>query len=164
MRRCLDQIEVQVNLPWAYFNLGELYLLGGKTYKCLNAYAKAIMCSDRAFMIQGAFDSLTHRPGTLSPDAQRRILGVPRTPTNAPVPPAQMPVVAPVAQQPGVIPAKMLADPFGDVNMQTPMRAPFANTSLGNSDPAFPIAPTPPGRAITCAPIHRRPRRRHIYD
>lgn len=106
---------------------------------------------------QGAFDSLTQRPGALSPDAQRRILGVKRGTTNMPVPPAgQLPVVAPLAQQPGVIPAKMLADPFGDVNLQSPTRPPFANTSLGNSDPVFPVAPTPPGRAEVAGQTTRR--------
>jgi hypothetical protein len=48
--------------------------------------------SFRASAEQGAFDSLTHRPGTLSPEAQRRILGVKRGTTNAPVPPAAQPL------------------------------------------------------------------------
>jgi hypothetical protein len=45
IRRCQDQIEVGVNLPAAYYNLGELYLLERNVYECLNAYAKAIQCS-----------------------------------------------------------------------------------------------------------------------
>lgn len=110
--------------------------------------------SFRASAEQGAFDSLTHRPGTLSPDAQQRILGVKRGTTNMPVPPAAQPVIAPIASQPGVIPAKMLADPFGDVNLQS--RPPFANTSLGNSDPAFPVAPTAPTRAELAGQTTRR--------
>lgn len=118
--------------------------------------------SFRANAEQGAFDSLTHRPGTLSPDAQRRILGVKRGTTNMPVPPAmaqaaQAPVAQPLAQlapSPGTIPAKMLADPFGDVNMQS--RPPIANTSLGNSDPVFPVAPTAPTRAELAGQTTRR--------
>src|SRR5262249_1009191 len=52
IRRCQDQIEVGVNLPWAYYSLGELFLLGRKMYECLNAYAKAIQCSPSAFMLE----------------------------------------------------------------------------------------------------------------
>jgi hypothetical protein len=114
--------------------------------------------SFRASAEQGAFDSLTHRPGTLSPEAQRRILGVKRGTTNMPVPPAaQAPVAQPLAQlapSPGTIPAKMLADPFGGVNAES--RPPQFNTSLGNSDPVFPIAPTPPGRAEVAGQTTRR--------
>jgi hypothetical protein len=108
--------------------------------------------SFRASAEQGAFDSLTHRPGTLSPEAQRRILGVKRGTTNAPVPPAAQPL-AQLAPGPGTIPAKMLADPFADVNLQS---RPPLNTSLGNSDPVFPIAPTPPGRAEMAGQTTRR--------
>jgi hypothetical protein len=111
----------------------------------------------RASAEQGAFDSLTHRPGTLSPDAQRRILGVKRGTTNMPVPPAaQAPVAQPLAQlapSPGTIPAKMLADPFGSVDFNNVTRPPLANTSLGNSDPAFVI---PPSRAEVAGQTTRR--------
>lgn len=122
--------------------------------------------SFRASAEQGAFDSLTHRPGTLSPDAQRRILGVKRGTTNMPVPPVAQapgmlgmnglkpPVIAQLAPGPGTIPAKMLADPFGDVNLQS--RPPQFNTSLGNSDPVIPVAPTAPSRAEVAGQTTRR--------
>jgi hypothetical protein len=114
--------------------------------------------SFRASAEMGAFDSLTHRPGTLSPDAQRRILGVKRGTTNAPVPPAaQAPVAQPLAQlapSPGTIPARMLADPFGNVNAES--RPPQFNTSLGNSDPVIPVTPTAPTRAEVAGQTTRR--------
>jgi ppGpp synthetase/RelA/SpoT-type nucleotidyltranferase len=66
VRRCQDQIEVGVNLPWAYYSLGELFLLGRKLYECLNAYAKAIQCSPSAFMLETALESVDRLSGARS--------------------------------------------------------------------------------------------------
>lgn len=68
VRRCQDQIEVRVNLPWAYYNLGELRLIERKPYECLNAYAKAVQCSASEHMLEAALESLSrfNKAGSLS--------------------------------------------------------------------------------------------------
>ncbi len=53
IRRCRDQIEAEVNLPWAYFQLGELHLLRGQPYESLAAYARAVR-SGAEFMFDAA--------------------------------------------------------------------------------------------------------------
>ncbi len=52
MQRCRDQIDVCMNLPWAYYNLGMFHLLLGQPYDSLAAYAKAIQLSHDAWMIE----------------------------------------------------------------------------------------------------------------
>jgi len=52
VQRCHDQIEVGMNLPWAFFNLGVFYLLLGQPYGSLAAYAKAIQLSTTDWMAE----------------------------------------------------------------------------------------------------------------
>lgn len=58
IQRCRDQADVGVNLPWAFFGMGKFYLLLGKPYESLEAYAKAVQLSTAAFMIETALSSL----------------------------------------------------------------------------------------------------------
>jgi ppGpp synthetase/RelA/SpoT-type nucleotidyltranferase len=51
MRRCREQADVGMNLPWAFYNLGIFQLLLGQPYKCLHAYAKALELSSTDWMI-----------------------------------------------------------------------------------------------------------------
>jgi ppGpp synthetase/RelA/SpoT-type nucleotidyltranferase len=54
IRRCHDQAEVKLNLPWAYSNMGEFHLLLGRVYESLGAYAKAVQLSTARYMIEDA--------------------------------------------------------------------------------------------------------------
>jgi ppGpp synthetase/RelA/SpoT-type nucleotidyltranferase/KaiC/GvpD/RAD55 family RecA-like ATPase len=45
IKRCFDQAEVGINVPWVYFDIGTFYLLLNKPYDSLEAYAKAIQMS-----------------------------------------------------------------------------------------------------------------------
>jgi ppGpp synthetase/RelA/SpoT-type nucleotidyltranferase len=55
IERCRDQIEVGMNLPWAYYNLGILYLLLDRPYDSLAAYAKAIQASGDEWMVETSY-------------------------------------------------------------------------------------------------------------
>jgi ppGpp synthetase/RelA/SpoT-type nucleotidyltranferase len=48
---CDQQIDINVNLPWAYYHLGKLYLFLGMPYESLTHYAKAIQLSAEPWMI-----------------------------------------------------------------------------------------------------------------
>lgn len=52
IRRCRDQIDVGMNLPWAFFDVGKFHLLMGKPYESLTSYAKAVEMSTASFMIE----------------------------------------------------------------------------------------------------------------
>jgi ppGpp synthetase/RelA/SpoT-type nucleotidyltranferase len=52
MRRCRDQAEVGMNLPWAYYNLGIFHLLLDQPYESLAAYSKAVQLSTNSWMIE----------------------------------------------------------------------------------------------------------------
>jgi ppGpp synthetase/RelA/SpoT-type nucleotidyltranferase len=52
--RCLRQAEVDVNLPWAFYDLGIFNLYLGDSYASLCFYAKGIDCSSSAWMIRSA--------------------------------------------------------------------------------------------------------------
>ncbi|MDE3090868.1 MAG: hypothetical protein KGJ80_15945, partial [Chloroflexota bacterium] len=52
LQRCRDQADVGMNLPWAFYNMGIFYLLLGKAYESLAAYAKAIQVSNNDWMIE----------------------------------------------------------------------------------------------------------------
>jgi tetratricopeptide (TPR) repeat protein len=52
LQRCRDQVDVGMNLPWAFYNLGIFYLLLGKLYESLAAYATAIQVSNNDWMIE----------------------------------------------------------------------------------------------------------------
>jgi ppGpp synthetase/RelA/SpoT-type nucleotidyltranferase len=58
IRRCEEQAEVGVNIPWAYYSMGKLYFLVGKPYESISAYAKAIELSTAEFMIDTSLNSL----------------------------------------------------------------------------------------------------------
>jgi ppGpp synthetase/RelA/SpoT-type nucleotidyltranferase len=55
IRRSHDHAEVKVNLPWAFSNMGEFYLLLGRSYESLGAYAKAVQLSTAKYMIDDAY-------------------------------------------------------------------------------------------------------------
>ncbi len=58
IKRCNDQADVGVNLPWAFYMMGKFYLLLNKPYKSIEAYAKAIQLSPATWMIETACASL----------------------------------------------------------------------------------------------------------
>jgi ppGpp synthetase/RelA/SpoT-type nucleotidyltranferase len=58
IQRCLKQADVGVNLPWAFYMMGKFYILLGKPYKSLEAYAKAVQLSPVSWMIEAALTSL----------------------------------------------------------------------------------------------------------
>lgn len=55
---CRQQIDVNVNLPWAFYNLGKLYLFLGEPYESLTAYAKAIQLSAEPWIVDSSFQAL----------------------------------------------------------------------------------------------------------
>jgi ppGpp synthetase/RelA/SpoT-type nucleotidyltranferase len=58
MRRCREQADVGMNLPWAYFDMGKFLLLLGKPEESLAAYAKAVQLSTAKWMIETSLHSL----------------------------------------------------------------------------------------------------------
>jgi ppGpp synthetase/RelA/SpoT-type nucleotidyltranferase len=76
IRRCHEQAEVGVNLPWAYYSIGEFNLLLRRTYESLAAYAKATQLSDTEFMIDTALDVVARFKGLKLPEVEfvRRLL------------------------------------------------------------------------------------------
>ncbi len=58
IKRCCDQAEVGVNLPWAYYMMGKFFLLLNEPYKSLDAYAKAIELSNTLWVIDSAIKSI----------------------------------------------------------------------------------------------------------
>ncbi len=58
IQTCNEHIEVGMNLPWAYYNLGELYLLLNEPYESVASYAKAVLFSSAEFMIETSLNSL----------------------------------------------------------------------------------------------------------
>jgi ppGpp synthetase/RelA/SpoT-type nucleotidyltranferase len=58
IKRCREQIEVSVNIPWAYYSIGKFYLLLGRPDESLSAYARAIQLSTARFMIETSLHSL----------------------------------------------------------------------------------------------------------
>ncbi len=58
VQRCRDQIAVGMNLPWAFYNIGEFDLLRGMPYESISAYAKAVQLSTAPFMIETSRTSL----------------------------------------------------------------------------------------------------------
>jgi ppGpp synthetase/RelA/SpoT-type nucleotidyltranferase len=51
-------IEVDVNIPWAWYNLGKLQLFLNDPYASLSAYSRAIEVSTAAFMPETSLESL----------------------------------------------------------------------------------------------------------
>jgi len=58
IKRCRDQAEVGVNLPWAYFMMGKFFLLLNEPFKSLEAYAKAFELSNTSWVIDSAIRSI----------------------------------------------------------------------------------------------------------
>ena len=56
--RSREQIDVGINMPWAYFNLGKFLLLRGEPYAALAAYAKGIESSSAAWMVQSSYEAI----------------------------------------------------------------------------------------------------------
>lgn len=55
---CRQQIDVSVNLPWAFYNLGKLHLFLGEPYGSLTAYAKAVQMSAEPWMVDSSLQAL----------------------------------------------------------------------------------------------------------
>ncbi|MCD6217180.1 hypothetical protein J7L05_04895 [bacterium] len=60
INRCWEQAEVGSNYPWAFYDLGKLYLLVGQPYLSMMAYLKAIEISTALFMVETSMKSLEH--------------------------------------------------------------------------------------------------------
>jgi ppGpp synthetase/RelA/SpoT-type nucleotidyltranferase len=58
MQRCRDQIEVGMNLPWAYYDLGTFLMVLGRPYESLRAYAKAIQLSPADWFVSTSLQTL----------------------------------------------------------------------------------------------------------
>jgi ppGpp synthetase/RelA/SpoT-type nucleotidyltranferase len=56
--RCRDQADVDMNLPWAFYDTGKFCLLLGKPHESLTAYAKAIQLSHADWQIYTSLQSL----------------------------------------------------------------------------------------------------------
>lgn len=52
IQRCNDQVEVGMNIPWAYYNLGLFNLLSDNPFESLNAYMLAVQHSSTEWMIE----------------------------------------------------------------------------------------------------------------
>lgn len=58
IERCQAHTDAQVNLPWAYYDMGKFYLLLDEPFKSLSAYAKALSVSTAPFMIETSLRSI----------------------------------------------------------------------------------------------------------
>ncbi len=58
INRCRDQADVGMNLPWAFYDMGQFYLLLGQPYQSLAAYARAVQLSTASFMLETSLASL----------------------------------------------------------------------------------------------------------
>lgn len=58
MLRCRDQASVNMNIPWALYNLGKFYLFLKEPYHSLIAYAKAVQVSLSPSPIESALQSV----------------------------------------------------------------------------------------------------------
>lgn len=56
-KRCQAQVEVCINLPWAFFDLGKFQLMLGQPYEALSHYAKGIVNSTASFFLDSALSS-----------------------------------------------------------------------------------------------------------
>jgi ppGpp synthetase/RelA/SpoT-type nucleotidyltranferase len=54
---CRQQADANVNIPWAYYDMGKFHLLLNEPYKSLVCYARAVSMSSADFMIETSFDS-----------------------------------------------------------------------------------------------------------
>lgn len=58
MQRCREQIEVGMNLPWAFYDLGRFYLVLDQPYDSLAAYAKAVQLTPSDWIFKTILHSL----------------------------------------------------------------------------------------------------------
>lgn len=58
MKRCRNQAEVGMNIPWAFYDLGKFHLLLDESHKSVIAHAKAIQLSLAPFMIDTSLKSI----------------------------------------------------------------------------------------------------------
>jgi len=56
--RCQAHVDAQVNLPWAYYDMGKFHLLLDEPFQSLESYAKAISVSTATFMIETSLSSI----------------------------------------------------------------------------------------------------------
>jgi tetratricopeptide (TPR) repeat protein len=83
IRRCRDQAAVNMNMPWAYYDIGKFELLLGNASESLAAYARAVQVSLSEAPIESALatnESLQDAVGRRLPEAEwvRRFLLVAR--------------------------------------------------------------------------------------
>jgi ppGpp synthetase/RelA/SpoT-type nucleotidyltranferase len=55
---CRQQAQANVNIPWAYYDMGKFHLLLNEPYASLISYAKAATVSSAPFMIESSIGSL----------------------------------------------------------------------------------------------------------
>jgi len=58
IKRCRDQADVGMNLPWAFYNMGKFYLLLGNPHESLASYAKAVQLGHADWLINTSLQSL----------------------------------------------------------------------------------------------------------
>jgi len=58
--KCRQQADVQMNIPWAYYDMGKFNLLLQRPYEALGAYAKGVADSGHEGMTVSALVSLGH--------------------------------------------------------------------------------------------------------
>jgi len=58
VERCQAHADAQVNLPWAYYDMGKFHLLLDEPFESLEAYSKALSVSTAAFMIETSLGSI----------------------------------------------------------------------------------------------------------
>ncbi len=58
IKRCRDQADVGMNLPWAFYDIGKFYLLLGKPYESLISYARAVQLSQAGWHVGTSLQSL----------------------------------------------------------------------------------------------------------
>ncbi|MBN1539348.1 MAG: RelA/SpoT domain-containing protein [Candidatus Thermoplasmatota archaeon] len=58
IQRSLDQIDVSMNLPWAYYDIGKFYLFLKMPYESLSFYTKAVQVSKSPWEIETSLRSL----------------------------------------------------------------------------------------------------------
>ena len=56
-KRCQAQVEVGINLPWAFFDLGKFQLMLGQPYEALSHYARGVENSTASFFLDSALSS-----------------------------------------------------------------------------------------------------------
>jgi hypothetical protein len=60
VRRCRDQASVNMNMPWAYYDMGKFQFLLDQPYDGLAAYARAVRVSLDDGPVESALQTVTH--------------------------------------------------------------------------------------------------------